>query len=108
MTETISARLERNGTNLMTGPISTPVTKTEAWNALVAHYQKVQDLHLRKLFADDPTRGQRTAEAVGLELGKQLAQGIIPELETSEHSSLKHDSSTNNLIRRYQSLKEAL
>src|SRR5690242_4138470 len=43
------------------------VTECDAWNALVAHYQNVQQLHLRKLFADDPTRGQRmTVDAVGL------------------------------------------
>ena len=40
----------------------------------------------------------------GVELGKVLAQRIIPELETSE-SALTHDSSTNNLIRRYRSFK---
>jgi len=43
------------------------VTERSAWKALVAHYQKIRDLHLRKLFADDPTRGERmTIEAVGL------------------------------------------
>ena len=35
------------------------VTKRRAWNALVAHHQKVRELHLRKLFADDPTHGER-------------------------------------------------
>src|SRR6476619_3753107 len=45
------------------------VTKHAAWNALLAHYQSVRELHLRKLFADDPTRGERMAiEAVGLYL----------------------------------------
>ena len=40
-----------------------------AWNALEAHYQKMKDVHLRRLFADDPVRGERfTAEAVGLYL----------------------------------------
>jgi glucose-6-phosphate isomerase len=44
-----------------------PCTERSAWKALVAHHQKIRDLHLRKLFADDPTRGNRmTAEAVGL------------------------------------------
>lgn len=38
----------------------------------------------------------------GVELGKVLAQRIIPELEASEESKLSHDSSTNNLIRRYR------
>ena len=44
----------------------------------------------------------------GVELGKVLAQRIIPELESEEMPSLKHDSSTNNLIRRYRERKEAL
>src|SRR5215510_12770161 len=40
-----------------------------AWKALESHYKKVRKLHLRKLFADDPTRGERlTASAVGIEL----------------------------------------
>jgi len=43
----------------------------------------------------------------GVELGKALAQRIIPELEASSASELKHDSSTNNLIRRYTKLKKA-
>jgi glucose-6-phosphate isomerase len=44
-----------------------PVAERQAWNSLAAHYQKVRELHLRKLFADDPKRGERmTAEAVGL------------------------------------------
>jgi glucose-6-phosphate isomerase len=43
----------------------------------------------------------------GVELGKALAQRIIPELESKAPPKLKHDSSTNNLIRRYRKLKEA-
>ncbi len=43
----------------------------------------------------------------GVELGKQLAQRIIPELESEEQPVLAHDSSTNNLIRRYRKMKEA-
>ena len=43
------------------------LTKLPAWQALEAHYQKIQELHLRKLFADDPKRGERlTSEAVGI------------------------------------------
>jgi glucose-6-phosphate isomerase len=46
-----------------------PLAERQAWNALAAHYQRVRELHLRQLFADDPTRGERmTAEAVGLYL----------------------------------------
>ena len=41
----------------------------------------------------------------GVELGKQLAQRIIPELTAVDEPSLSHDSSTNALIRRYRSMK---
>jgi glucose-6-phosphate isomerase len=43
----------------------------------------------------------------GVELGKVLAQRIIPELENKTEPTLGHDSSTNSLIRRYRTLKEA-
>ena len=43
----------------------------------------------------------------GVELGKVLAQRIIPELESKSEPKLGHDSSTNNLIRRYRRLKGA-
>ncbi len=43
----------------------------------------------------------------GVELGKVLAKRIIPELEAAEEPSLKHDSSTSTLIRRYRNLKHA-
>jgi glucose-6-phosphate isomerase len=44
----------------------------------------------------------------GVELGKVLAQRIIPELESETEPDLGHDSSTNSLIRRYKKLKETL
>jgi glucose-6-phosphate isomerase len=43
----------------------------------------------------------------GVELGKVLAQRIIPELEGKSDPELGHDSSTNNLIRRYRKLRGA-
>ena len=44
-----------------------PLAARPAWKALGADHQKVRDLHLRQLFADDPKRGERlTLEAVGL------------------------------------------
>jgi glucose-6-phosphate isomerase len=43
----------------------------------------------------------------GVELGKVLAQRIIPELESAAEPELRHDSSTNSLIRRYRRLKDA-
>ena len=43
-------------------PIDAP-----AWLALQAHYEKIKDVHLRRLFAEDPKRGTRlTAEGAGL------------------------------------------
>jgi len=43
----------------------------------------------------------------GVELGKALAQRIIPQLESAAEPRLEHDSSTNALIRRYRKLKGA-
>jgi glucose-6-phosphate isomerase len=43
----------------------------------------------------------------GVELGKALAQRIIPELDGATEPKLKHDSSTNALIRRYRKLKSS-
>jgi len=43
----------------------------------------------------------------GVELGKALAQAIIPELESKSPPKLKHDSSTNALIKRYRKMKGA-
>ncbi len=46
-----------------------PLTGRPAWKTLEVHSQKVRELHLRELFADDPTRGERmAAEAVGIYL----------------------------------------
>jgi glucose-6-phosphate isomerase len=42
----------------------------------------------------------------GVELGKVLAQRIIPELESKAEPKLSHDNSTNNLIRYYRKMKE--
>jgi hypothetical protein len=43
--------------------------------------------------------------ATSVELGKVLAQRIIPQLENAAEPKLEHDSSTNNLIRHYRKLK---
>jgi glucose-6-phosphate isomerase len=44
----------------------------------------------------------------GVELGKVLAQRIIPELKSKTEPKLGHDSSTTTLIRRYRKLKDAM
>ncbi len=48
---------------------SQPLTQRPAWKTLAAHYEQAREWHLRRLFAEDPKRGERmTAEAVGLYL----------------------------------------
>jgi glucose-6-phosphate isomerase len=45
------------------------LTECAAWKALSSHFQSIQGMHLRQLFADDPQRGEHfTVEAVGLYL----------------------------------------
>ena len=45
----------------------TLITARPSWKALQAHQEKVREVHLRTLFADDATRGERlTAEAAGI------------------------------------------
>ena len=41
----------------------------------------------------------------GVELGKALAQAIVPEIESPAEPALAHDSSTNSLIRRYRGMR---
>src|SRR5438105_11141040 len=48
---------------------SVPLVERRAWKALAAHHEKIRELDLRRLFADDPKRGERfTAEAAGIYL----------------------------------------
>ena len=50
-------------------PTIKPLAERQVWKSLAAHYQKVREMHLREIFADDPERGERmTAEAVGIYL----------------------------------------
>jgi glucose-6-phosphate isomerase len=71
-----------------------PLTQRKAWKSLQGHYKKVQALHLRNLFADDPKRAeQMTAEAVGLVLdySKNRITGETIKLlvELAEESGLR-------------------
>ena len=44
-----------------------PLTERPAWKDLKAHYNEIRNQHLRKLFAEDPKRGEHmTAEAAGM------------------------------------------
>ena len=41
--------------------MSVPLRERPAWGALERHYAEIRDLHLRDLFANDATRGERLA-----------------------------------------------
>jgi glucose-6-phosphate isomerase len=41
------------------------LTQTPSWQALQSHYEKIKDLPLRQLFADDPARGERMTAGTG-------------------------------------------
>jgi glucose-6-phosphate isomerase len=71
----------------------------EALGKLVALYE-------HSVFAQGAVWHIDSFDQWGVELGKVLAQRIIPELESKTEPTLGHDSSTNNLIRRYRKLKE--
>jgi len=66
--------------------------------SLVALYEHI-------VFVQGVIWGLDSFDQWGVELGKVLAQRIIPELESKTEPALKHDPSTNALIRRYRSLK---
>jgi glucose-6-phosphate isomerase len=56
-----------NGKGMSLTTNRSQLTKLAAWQALEAHYSKVRELHLRKLFVEDPNRGERMkAEAIGI------------------------------------------
>jgi len=62
-------------------------------------------LYEHSVFTQGAIWGINSFDQWGVELGKQLAQHIIPELESTSEPELKHDSSTNALIRRYRERK---
>ena len=68
---------------------------------------KLVALYEHSVFTQGAVWSINSFDQWGVELGKALAQRIIPELESPEEPQLSHDSSTNNLIRRYRKLKEA-
>jgi glucose-6-phosphate isomerase len=62
-------------------------------------------LYEHSVFTQGAIWGIDSFDQWGVELGKELAKAIIPELEASEDPKLHHDSSTNALIRRYRHLR---
>jgi glucose-6-phosphate isomerase len=69
--------------------------------ALVALYE-------HSVFTQGAIWGIDSFDQWGVELGKELAKAIIPELEDSEEPKLHHDSSTNALIRRYRNMRRGV
>jgi glucose-6-phosphate isomerase len=67
----------------------------ETLGTLVALYE-------HSVFTQGAVWGINSFDQWGVELGKKLAQAIIPELESGQEPKLHHDSSTNALIRRYR------
>ncbi len=68
---------------------------------------KLVALYEHSVFTQGAIWGIDSFDQWGVELGKVLAQRIIPELESPEEPKLQHDSSTNALIRRYRKYKSA-
>jgi glucose-6-phosphate isomerase len=66
---------------------------------------KLVALYEHKVFVQGTIWNINSFDQWGVELGKVLAQRIVPELESADEPALKHDSSTNTLIRRYRGLK---
>jgi glucose-6-phosphate isomerase len=66
--------------------------------ALVALYE-------HSVFTQGAVWGIDSFDQWGVELGKVLAKAIVPELQAEEEPELRHDSSTNALIRRYRAAR---
>jgi glucose-6-phosphate isomerase len=62
-------------------------------------------LYEHKTFVQGAIWGINSFDQWGVELGKKLAQAIVPELTADAEPTLAHDSSTNTLIRRYRTLR---
>ena len=67
---------------------------------------KLVALYEHSVFTQGAIWGIDSFDQWGVELGKALAQRIIPEIEGQNEPALHHDSSTNNLVRRHRKLKE--
>jgi glucose-6-phosphate isomerase len=78
-------------TNLVLAPRLTP----SVLGQLVATYE-------HKVFTQGVIWGIDSFDQWGVELGKQLAQAIVPELQAADEPELDHDASTSAAIRRYR------
>jgi glucose-6-phosphate isomerase len=73
----------------------------ETLGSLVALYE-------HSVFTQGAVWGIDSFDQWGVELGKELAKAIIPQLEAAEEPKLHHDSSTNALIRRYRNMRRGV
>jgi glucose-6-phosphate isomerase len=64
-------------------------------------------LYEHSVFTQGTIWGINSFDQWGVELGKVLAQAIIPELTATDEPELHHDTSTNNLIQRYRHMKSS-
>ena len=64
-------------------------------------------LYEHKIFTQGTIWNINSFDQWGVELGKVLANKIIPELQSAEPTDLNHDSSTNDLIRRFRKWRDA-
>ncbi len=85
--------------NRPSNTIFAPKLTPEALGRLVALYEHI-------VFTQGALWNINPFDQWGVELGKALAQRIIPELESSGEPSLGHDSSTNAMIRYYRNTKD--
>ena len=83
-------------TSVILAEVLTPFTL----GALVALYE-------HSVFTQGTIWGIDSFDQWGVELGKQMAVQIAPELIAADEPALEHDSSTNALIRKYRELKQA-
>jgi hypothetical protein len=85
-----------------------PLTQRQAWKAPEAHYTSIREFHLRKLFADDPKRGERMmAEALGLYLdyskNRITDETLKLLLQLAEESGLRERIDAIATVRRIRS-----
>jgi glucose-6-phosphate isomerase len=85
--------------NHPTSTILAPELTPRVLGELIALYE-------HKVFTQGATWGIDSFDQWGVELGKVLANRIVPELESSGDPDLRHDSSTNALIRWYRRAKD--
>jgi glucose-6-phosphate isomerase len=84
--------------NRPTNTILTEQLTPRTLGALVALYE-------HSVFTQGTVWDVNSFDQWGVELGKVLAKRIIPELESADEPDLRHDSSTNALIRRYRAMR---